>query len=556
MKKRTQAALGLVLVLILIIASACQAPPQTGPTQVEIVSWPAVGSPVTEPVPAEESRSAGNVTTLRSLRVQSDTGIGRDLTVGNDATVSGDAAVSGDVVVDGTLTVTGGVTGANVLTTGNQTVGGIKTLTTSLGFEGATANEFEVYLASADATADVTATLPIASGTIMLSSLATNAPAAANSVTGGSNALIFEGSAADANETTVSATNPTAARSVVLADASGTVMLSTLATNAPEVANSITGKSNGLVFEGATGGDGFQTILVPVDTTSADKTITLPNVTGTAHVDEATQPLIASTGTFATDVTLTPAAANGNGGLKSELSGLPRIKFAGVGGGTNAALSVVYLDDTPGNDCAPVGAAVSEAESASIFKFGTLSYASTFTDAAVADNGFLCTIASTDFETVENAGMWVYPTVTVASGDLQLVVTDDPTGAVKFSLGAMTANTWNWVEVNISALNAGTGDAVTGLGITLTAQGEAAAGTTGGAWTLYTDRFVKWLSVDSDTLAVDVLQDGVLSVANTTAGITLAEWTDYFVRYISGNDAIVYMTNQSAATSVVALVAY
>ena len=216
------------------------------------------------------------------------------------------------------------------------------------------------------------------------------------------------------------------------------------------------------------------------------------------------------------------------------------------------------MDDSPTGECAPVGAEVSEAEGsvAGFFRLGASSYASIFTASAVADNGFLCTIGSTDFETVENVGMWVYPTVTVASGDLQLVVTDDPTGAVKFSLGAMTANTWNWVEVDITALAAGTGNGVTGLGITLTAQGEAAAGTTGGAWTLYTDRFVKWLSADSDTLAVDVLQDGVLSVANTTAGITLAEFTDYFVRYISGNDAIVYMTNQSAATSVVALVAY
>jgi hypothetical protein len=144
----------------------------------------------------------------------------------------------------------------------------------------------------------------------------------------------------------------------------------------------------------------------------------------------------------------------------------------------------------------------------------------------------------------------------VASGDLQLVTTDAPGGPVKFALGAMTANTWNWVEADITTLAGGTGDAVTGIGVTLTAQGVAAAGTTGGAWSLYTDHGVKWLTADSDTLGVAVIQDGVLSVVNTTAGVTLTEWTDYFVRYISGNDAIVYMTNQSGATSVVALVAY
>ena len=306
MKSRRSISLTLAIIAVIaVIASSCYPP---APVQPVAPTPEAAGALVYQG--AVYFAPGGDqlvVTEGGEIEVQS----GAELNVDGDTTLAN-------------LEVTGGVTGTNVLTTGNQTVGGIKTLTTSLGFEGATANEFEVYLASADATADVTATLPIASGTIMLSSLATNAPAAANSVTGGSNALIFEGSAADANETTVSATNPTAARSVVLANASGTVMLSTLATNAPEVANSVTGISNGLAFEGATGGDGFQTILVPVDTTTADKTITLPNVTGTAHVDEATQPLIASTGTFATDVTLTPAAANGNGALKSELSGLPR----------------------------------------------------------------------------------------------------------------------------------------------------------------------------------------------------------------------------------------
>jgi hypothetical protein len=289
---------------------------------------------------------------------------------------------------------------------------------------------------------------------------------------------------------------------------------------------------------------------ITVDTTA----FTVADTTGNV----ATAGTLATGGaaTVGTDLTLTPAAGNGNGALKSELTGLPRIKFAGVGAGTNAALSVVYLDDSPTGECAPVGAAVSEAEGSvsGIFKFGASSYASTFTAAAVENDGFLCTIGSTDFETVENFGLWLYPTVTVASGDLQLVTTDD-TNVVKFSLGAMTANTWNWVEADITTLAAGTGDAVTGIGVTLTAQGVLAAGT-GGAWSLYTDHGVKWLTADSDTLGVAVIQDGVLSVANTTAGVTLTEWTDYFVRYISGNDAIVYMTNQSGATSVVALVAY
>lgn len=134
MKNRTRAVLGLVLVAVLVIASACQAPPPTvptGPVQVEITNWDEAVPLAGDFSPAEESRAVGNVTTLRSLRVQLDTGVGRDLAVANDATVSGDVTVAGG------LTVTGGVTGTNVLTTGNQTIGGVKTFTDTGTFAGA-----------------------------------------------------------------------------------------------------------------------------------------------------------------------------------------------------------------------------------------------------------------------------------------------------------------------------------------------------------------------------------------------------------------------------------
>lgn len=145
--------------------------------------------------------------------------------------------------------------------------------------EGATANDFETTIAVTDPTADRTVTLPDASGTAVLSTLATNAPDAANSVTGGTNQLIFEGATANDFETVVTPADPTADRTVTLPDASGTAMLSTLATNAPDAANSVTGASNGLLFEGATA-DEFETTIAPTDPT-ADRTWTIPNKSGT-----------------------------------------------------------------------------------------------------------------------------------------------------------------------------------------------------------------------------------------------------------------------------------
>jgi hypothetical protein len=161
--------------------------------------------------------------------------------------------------------------------------------------EGATADAYETTIAVTDPTADRTITLPDASGVPILSSAI---PQAAYGIWGGNDSLVFEGTTADAYETTVTVTDPTADRTVTLADASGTVMLSSLATNAADAANAVTGTSNGILFEGATA-DTYETTLTVTDPT-ADRTIYAPDKTGYLKVNTA--PTTAATA-------LTPGAA-------------------------------------------------------------------------------------------------------------------------------------------------------------------------------------------------------------------------------------------------------
>lgn len=223
----------------------------------------------------------------------------------------------------------------------------------SIVFEGATANAFETTLAVTDPTADRTITLPNATGTVALMSditdligtagaalntlgelsdaldddasyaatittalatklskadggtmqaaiamgnnkitglsdpgaaqdAATRAyvdntvssylPLAGGTLTGG---ITFEGSTADAFETTINVTDPTADRTITLPDVTGTVITTgNLAdiTNVGVFAGSIT-------FEGTTAND-FETTLSVVDPT-ADRTITFQDLTGT-----------------------------------------------------------------------------------------------------------------------------------------------------------------------------------------------------------------------------------------------------------------------------------
>jgi hypothetical protein len=145
-------------------------------------------------------------------------------------------------------------------------------------FEG-TSDTVEMTVTAADpTTTDKTITLPDADGTVMLSSLATNAPDAANSVTGGTNQLVFEGLTANTYEQFLTVADPTGDDTCTIPNATGTIMLSTLATNAPEVANSVTGASNALVFEGTS--NTVEMTVTASDPTISDRTITLPDYTG------------------------------------------------------------------------------------------------------------------------------------------------------------------------------------------------------------------------------------------------------------------------------------
>ena len=154
-------------------------------------------------------------------------------------------------------------------------------------FEGSTADGNETTLTAADATADRTITLPNESGTILTTastisptvntltigstSIALGATAstiagltslaattlqagvanAANSVSIGSTGIVFEGSTADGNETTISVVDPTADRAINFPNAGGTVALLT--------SLSVAGGS-GLTYNSSTGAFGTSSI--------------------------------------------------------------------------------------------------------------------------------------------------------------------------------------------------------------------------------------------------------------------------------------------------------
>lgn len=196
---------------------------------------------------------------------------------------------------------------------------------TQLQFEGATADAFETILTVTDPTADRTITLPNITGTVLLNT------DTANQVLTGASPLVFEGATADAYETTITITDPTADRIITIPNLTGGLVLDAndqtiagvktfssipvLPASNPTSDNQAARKAyvdsqvggvtaditdvgdvssgaafsgtqgNTLYFEGATV-DAYETALTATDPT-ADRVITLPNHTGTVAVSGA-----------------------------------------------------------------------------------------------------------------------------------------------------------------------------------------------------------------------------------------------------------------------------
>lgn len=148
-------------------------------------------------------------------------------------------------------------------------------------FEGATADAYETTLTVVDPTADRTITLPNVSGTVITTgnlSDITDIGVFTGSIT-------IEGATSDAFETTLAITDPTADRTVTFQDATGTVVLrdtTDTLTNKTLTSPTVSGlylSDSSIVFEGSSA-DAFETTLIVTNPT-ADRTITLPDSSGT-----------------------------------------------------------------------------------------------------------------------------------------------------------------------------------------------------------------------------------------------------------------------------------
>lgn len=243
------------------------------------------------------------------------------LTIGSTAVALGATAstIAGLTSLTATTLYSGTAEAANAISIGSG----------NIIFEGSTANNYEITLTSADATADRTLTLPDNTGTLLTT---------ASTITPTVNSLTIGNTSVALGATVTTFTGITSLTAT-------TLIGTTLRSGAVDAANSISIASGSIVFEGATA-DAYETSLAVTDPT-ADRTITFPDATGTVALLGSLSVAAGSglsynsaTGAFGTSSIPNAQLANSSvtigstavalGGTASTLSGLSSFTCSAV----------------------------------------------------------------------------------------------------------------------------------------------------------------------------------------------------------------------------------
>jgi hypothetical protein len=196
---------------------------------------------------------------------------------------------SGNVTVSGDLTVTGTTTTINS-TTINATTGIV--------FEGATTNDFETTLTVTDPTADRTITFQDATGTVVLrdsTDTLTNKSISLGSNTVTSTLAQLNTAVTDADVASLAGTETLTNKTLTTPTINGPTITATGQT--PTIHGIYLPSPHTIIFEGTTA-DEFETTLTAGEPT-ADRTITLPDGTGTLALEANVAALSGATFTGA-----------------------------------------------------------------------------------------------------------------------------------------------------------------------------------------------------------------------------------------------------------------
>lgn len=272
----------------------------------------------------------------------------------------------------------------------------------------------------------------------------------------------------------------------------------------------------------------------------------------------------ATTGSFSGALTgLSLTASNGsvsatdtdgfNTGSGSLVSGVPTMRMdvvAGTAGAEDVVLDACEAGSaanwTPGGGVAPT-----DADTAVTYRIGSGAVAVTYGDVGIGDaTETLATGGNWDASADEYIFLWVHSTAALSAGTLTLDLIDSVGNAAPVNIGAVAANVWTLVRVDISAIADADKDVVTDLVISSNHATELDSAV------VTFDEIVKVDNAESTALAFNAInqpggvRSGFSFVEDAGNGtfVILVEYTDFFVDYV--NDRVYWMTDQSTLNDV------
>ena len=353
------------------------------------------------------------------------------------------------------------------------------TYTDSTGAISVTANTYDAYGAAAAAQ---TAAESTASGYVSTHAGLTETHGATGAVVGTTNtqtltnktltspvvtgltindsSIVFEGSSADDNETTLTVTNPTGDRTITLPDATGTVITTGNLHNITEFGV----LTSAIVMEGTTAND-FELTISAGDPT-ADRTVTFPDATGTVALTNNKLDVFAAT--TSAELRTVISDETGTGGLV--FADTPTLVTPNIGAATGTSL-VLSGDLTVNGTTTTINSTEITIDDKNL----TLGSVASPTDAG-ADGGGITLKGATDktLNWVDATDAWTSSEhVNLASGkELKIDGTSvlssstlgsGVTGSSLTSVGTISSGTWNGTTIAVA--NGGTGITSFGAGI-------------------------------------------------------------------------------------------
>ncbi len=370
-----------------------------------------------------------------SFSVAGDSGTTQTITSGSDTlTIAGGTGI--DSVAGSTDTITLSIDSTVATLTGSQeltnktltspTISGLYVSDSSITFEGSSADAYETTLTVANPTADRTITLPDATTTLVGADTTNTLTNKTFDTAGTGNSFSVNGNAITS-----------------YVGSGSNVVLSTNPTITNLFANGLTIEGASIVFEGATAND-YETTLTVTDPT-ADRTLTLPNASGTIAL---TSDITTAVNGVATSFTV----AGDSGSSQTITSGSDTLTIAGGTGLSSVAGATDTVTINLDNTAVTAGSYGSSTEVASLTvdAQGRLTSASntSIRTASTSQTG-LASFSSSDFAVSTGE-------VTIKSGGVdnaQLANSTITLGSSTLTLGSTTTSVAGITELAVDNMN-------------------------------------------------------------------------------------------------------